>query len=198
VEKPPYIEVEVKLRYRASAAEARLMIEGHGYRMAQPRTLESDQVFDRQDAELRRSDQLLRLRKTGTRAMVTYKGPSKRERHKSREEIEFDVTDASALTKVLERLGYVPRFRYEKFRTMFAMSGEPGIITIDETPIGVYLELEGPAEWIDATAERIGFSASEYLTASYAALYGEYRRSNPNAPADMIFEDDANPRTVEK
>lgn len=196
--KAPYIEVEVKLRCAGSASAAQSMIESHGYRCVEPRTLESDQVFDRQDAELRRSDQLLRLRKTGERAMITYKGPSRRERHKSREEIEFDVSDAAALTEVLERLGYVPRFRYEKYRTKFATPGEPGFITIDETPIGVFLELEGPPAWIDATAARLGFSPSEYLTSSYSSLYAEYRRSNAGAPADMTFLDTPDRRTIGK
>ncbi len=163
------------------------MIESHGYHLAEPRTLESDQVFDREDSELRRSDQLLRLRRTGQRAMITYKGPGHRGRHKSREEIEFDVSDASALTEVLARLGYAPQFRYEKYRTKFAAPGEPGFITIDETPIGVFLELEGSPDWIDATAARIGFSTAEYLTSSYSSLYADYVRSNPNAPRDMIF-----------
>jgi adenylate cyclase class 2 len=198
LEKPRYIEVEVKLRYGASPGAAQSMIEGHGYQLVEPRSLESDQVFDRQDGELRRSDQLLRLRKAGDRAMITFKGPSRRERHKSREEIEFDVSDAAALTEVLERLGYAPRFRYEKYRTKFAAQGETGFITIDETPIGVFLELEGPPEWIDATATRLGFSPSEYLTSSYSSLYAAYRRSNPEAPADMTFLDEPGRRTIGK
>ena len=120
--------------------------------------------------------------------MVTYKGPGhRRTPYKSREEIEFDVSDATALTEVLARLGYAPRFRYEKYRTKFAAPGEPGFITIDETPIGVFLELEGPVEWIDATAARLGFSAAEYLTSSYSSLYAEYLLSNPNASRDMTF-----------
>lgn len=185
--KAPYTEVEVKLRFAAPASAAQSLIESRGYHLVEPRILESDQLFDRQDSELRRSDQLLRLRKTGARAMVTYKGPGQRGRHKSREEIEFDVSDAFALTEVLERLGYAPRFRYEKYRSKFAAPGEPGFITIDETPIGVFLELEGLPDWIDATAARLGFSTAEYLTSSYSSLYAEYIRSNPNAPCDMIF-----------
>jgi hypothetical protein len=63
---------------------------------------------------------------------------------------------------------------------------------VDETPIGVFLELESQSEneckqWIDSTAERLGFGAQDYITASYAALYMEYRESNPGAPPDMVF-----------
>jgi len=184
----PYIENEIKLRYPAGADAARRMLEQHGYQAIEPRTLESDQLFDRPAGDLRNSDQLLRLRRTGARAIVTYKGPAQRERHKSREEIEFEVSDAAAFRRVLDRLGYSPAFRYEKYRTKFAARGEPGFVTIDETPMGTFLELEGPAEWIDQTATRLGFSHADYLTSSYASLYREYREANRDAPQNMTFE----------
>jgi adenylate cyclase, class 2 len=184
---PDMIETEVKIRFERGADDARGLIENRGYVLLQPRTLESDQVFDRGVDELRAADQLLRLRRSGACATVTYKGPANRERYKSREEIEFDVSDPDTFELVLNRLGYTPRFRYEKFRTKFAAAGEHGVITIDETPIGVFLELEGEAGWIDQTAARLGLEPSEYCTHSYAALYREYLRLHPGAPSDMVF-----------
>ena len=194
-------ETEIKLLWQGSAEEARALIERHGYSLSSPRTHEADQLFDLASGALRRSDQILRLRKTssaeeGQRAMVTYKGCASREIYKSREEIEFDVSDPDAFTLVLERLGYHPGFRYEKYRTMFKAYGEPGLITIDETPIGVYLELEGPQAWIDSTAARLGFPAERFLTVSYARLYREHLEHHPGAPPDMTF-DIGNPYTAE-
>lgn len=180
------VETEVKILFKASPQDARDLIERAGYTASEPRTLESDQLFDRPPSALRNADQLLRLRRSGARSTVTYKGPANRERYKSREEIEFDVSDPSAFELVLNRLGYTPGFRYEKFRTKFA--APPGIITIDETPIGVFLELEGPSEWIDSTAVRLGFGPSEYCTLSYGALYREYLRSHQGAPGNMVFD----------
>ena len=193
-------ETEIKLRWQGSAEEARVLIEHHGYSLSSPRTLEVDQLFDLVSGALRQSDQVLRLRRTssadgGQRAMVTYKGCASRQIYKSREEIEFDVSDPAAFTLVLERLGYHPGFRYEKYRTMFKAYGEPGLITIDETPIGVYLELEGPQAWIDSTAARLGFPAERFLTVSYAGLYREHLEQHPEAPRDMTF-DIGNPYTA--
>jgi adenylate cyclase class 2 len=182
------IETEVKIRFPSGAAAARNLIERHDYVVIEPRTLESDRIFDRGISELKTADQLLRLRRSGPLSTVTYKGPADRQRYKSREEIEFDVSAPDAFELVLNRLGYTPRFRYEKFRTKYASpAAEPGIITIDETPIGVFLELEGEAAWIDRTAARLGFDASAYCTHSYAALYKEYLLSHADAPADMVF-----------
>ena len=185
----PYVETEIKLRFAPGADAARGMLEQHGYGQAEPRTLEADQLFDRPDGELKRTNQLIRLRRAGTRATITYKGPPTPGRYKSREEIEFDVSDAGAFSQVLERLGYQPGFRYEKFRTKFTASGEHGFVTLDETAIGVFLELEGPPEWIDRTAARLGFPPSAYLTDSYASLYRQYRETHEAAPVDMLFED---------
>ena len=194
-------ETEIKLLWQGSGEDARALVERHGYKLSSPRTLESDQLFDLPSGALRQSDQILRLRKSlsveqSRRAMVTYKGCASREIYKSREEIEFDVSDPDAFTLVLERLGYHPGFRYEEYRTMFKAYGEPGLITIDETPIGVYLELEGPQAWIDSTAARLGFPAERFLTVSYAGLYREHLEQHPGGPADMTF-DIGNPYTAE-
>ena len=185
-------ETEIKLRWQGSAEEARALIERHGYALTSPRTLESDQLFDLSSGALRQSDQILRLRRTSSpgeapQAIVTYKGCASREVYKSREEIEFEVSDPDAFILVLERLGYHPGFRYEKYRTKFKAYGEPGLITIDETPIGLYIELEGPQDWIDSTAARLGFAAAGFLTVSYAGLYREHREQHPEAPPNMTF-----------
>lgn len=185
-------ETEIKLYWHVTAQEAQALIGRHGYVLSAPRTLEADQLFDLPSSALRQSDRILRLRRTsspdgGAHAMVTYKGPATREVYKSREEIEFDVSDPGAFMLVLERLGYQPSFRYEKYRSTFKAYGQPGIVTIDETPIGIYLELEGPQEWIDSTAALLGFPVEEFLTVSYAALYRKYRDQNPQAPPDMTF-----------
>jgi adenylate cyclase class 2 len=180
------VENEIKLRV-ADTAEARRRIEQLGYRLFRSRTLESDQLFDRTDGEMKRTDRILRLRRVDDRATLTYKGAAQRSRHKNREEIELDVSDGHALTLVLDRLGYHPGFRYEKYRTMFRRENEPGIVTIDETVIGTFLELEGPAEWVDRTAAQLGYSPDDYLTVSYASLYREYQKQHQEVGDNMTF-----------
>jgi len=192
------IETEIKIPFAGSAQEARELIERHGFSVSEARVLESDQTFDRPGYELRAADQLLRLRRSGSRAMVTYKGPTNRERYKSREEIEFDVSDPAAFELVLDRLGYQPRFRYEKYRTIFREPGGQGVVTIDETPIGIFLELEGEAAWIDRVAARLGFSTAEYCTASYGALYQEYLRAHEGASTNMVFGTGPSPEKQRK
>jgi adenylate cyclase class 2 len=187
------IETEVKIRFAGNAGEAYKLIEGLGYKIRIPRTYETDQLFDRADGSLRASDQVLRIRREhtadGKRCILTYKGPADRERYKSREEIETGVTDGDHLVLILDRLGFKGGFRYEKYRTTFGGSEQAGIITVDETPLGIFLELEGPKEWIDFTATHLGFSASDYVITSYPKLWKEYLHERSNASPDMVFLD---------
>jgi len=199
------IETEVKIHWQGTALEAFALIESKGYTMRKVRTLEIDQIYDRGLGELREAGKLLRLRRTGSgidalekNATITYKGPAEVGRYKSREEIEFFVDDAENCVLVLDRLGYQPAFRYEKFRTMYWKEGEPGVITVDETPMGVFVELEGGKDWIDSAAERLGAGVSQYITASYASLYREYRQGNKVLPPDMVFPDEAFRKTRAK
>ena len=183
---PDSIETEIKLRLSDAAAIAALL-ERHRYSIREPRSLQSDQVFDRPTGELRNARSLLRVRTAQGRSTLTYKGPPlSAAPYKSREELEASTTDNAALLAILDRLGYVPAFRYEKYRTVFAAAGEPGEIALDETPIGAFLELEGPGDWIDRTANTLGFAEKDYITLSYATLYRQHREQH-GGPPDMIF-----------
>ncbi|HEV8412873.1 MAG TPA: class IV adenylate cyclase [Bryobacteraceae bacterium] len=183
------VETEIKLRVPHSPERARALLEALGFQAIGPRELETNQTFDLAQGELRQSGRLLRLRSAGGRWTVTYKGPSEaNSAHKSREEIETQVSDGPAFAQILEKLGYQPSFAYEKYRTTFEAPGEDGIVTLDETPMGDFLELEGPGYWIDRTAVKLGFGTADYITSSYAALYEEHRRFHATVPRDMQFQ----------
>jgi adenylate cyclase class 2 len=108
-------------------------------------------------------------------------------RHKSREEFETAVSDAANAAKILNRLGFLDCFRYEKYRTEFARSHEPGVVMLDETPIGNFLEIEGPPDWIDETAHELGFDEDKYMTASYGTLYRRHCEAHGRKPSHMVF-----------
>jgi adenylate cyclase class 2 len=109
-----------------------------------------------------------------------------------REEIEVEVTEAAILSKIFEGLGMRGWFRYEKYRTTYGMdSSRPWakelLIEVDETPIGVFAELEGPPEAIDRAAEELGFSKQDYVLRNYLTLYLEECRRTGVEPGDMLF-----------
>src|SRR5205085_2563351 len=142
---------------------------------------------DTPSLDLRRKGELIRVRRAGEVGVLTFKGPSKAGRHKTREELECEVDNPERMQLILGRLGYYPVFRYEKFREEYERPGEHGTITVDETPIGNFLELEGSPKWIDGTAKELGFSPADYVTQSYGSLYLAWCREHGIAPSDMLF-----------
>jgi len=131
---------------------------------------------------------LLRVRRAGKTVTCTSKGAEAvGGRHKRREEHEFLASDFEAALAVFGAVGYREAFRYEKFRTEFARAGEPGHVTLDETPVGVYMELEGPARWIDRTALILGFPRDRWITLSYARIYKESCDARGTVAGDMRF-----------
>ena len=181
------VETEIKLK-SPSAAAATNLLEAAGFQIVKPRALETNQLYDTPEESLRLSGKLLRLRTWNGAHMLTYKGPSlSGGPHKSREEIETGLEDSGRMAAILARLGMVPKFRYEKFRTMYRIASQPGCAVVDETPIGVFLELEGEPAWIDATAAKLGFMPADYITASYGTLYLEHCRRHGIVPGDMVF-----------
>lgn len=180
-------ETEIKLAI-GEASEARLRIERIGFTESKARVFERNLVFDLPDGALQHSRRLLRLREAGETATLTFKGvPIDGGVHKSREERETSVGSFGEMRTILERLGYGVTFVYEKFRTEFHRAGQNGTVTLDETPIGNYLELEGDSPWIDATAPQLGFSLQDYVTASYGRLYADWCAAHGIAPANMQF-----------
>ena len=125
--------------------------------------------------------------------MLTYKGAPLRSRdYKIRREIETHVEDGHRLGEILLLLGLREVFSYEKFRTIYAPRGKRDVaeapqVVFDETPIGNYLELEGPQRWIDEVARQLGYSRREYITESYAALYRKKCQAEHKTPGNMIF-----------
>jgi adenylate cyclase class 2 len=179
-------ETEVKLAL-STAAEGRRLLLAAGFRVSRRRVFEANTLFDTSRQTLRRAGRLLRVRQAGPLGTFTYKGPPAIGKYKDREELEVETSDASRLAEILTRLDFRPVFRYEKYRTEYRRSDEAGLATLDETPVGVFLELEGAPVWIDRNARRLGFREAGYITASYYALYAEHCRKHGVRPTHMTF-----------
>lgn len=163
-------------------------------------------IFDTPQGGLAKHGQLLRIRKETpqrkgkkgeARIVLTFKKPAvaaadDEHGHKVREEIETEVRDEAALRKIFEGLGMSGWFSYEKYRTTMKLPGlakwaKDLVIELDETPLGMFVELEGPAEAIDRAAQELGYSRKDYIAKSYLALYLEECRRRGESPKDMVF-----------
>ena len=177
-------EREIKLRF-ASADEAREKVLALGATPLLGRRLQEDCLFDTDDERLRRQRSTLRVRSEGGKALLTLKGPVTPGLVKIREEFETVVADGAVLQTILEELGLHVWFRYEKYREEF--TADDVVIAIDETPVGVFVEVEGGEEAIHATARALGRTPSDYITDSYRFLFLQHRDANGLDGADMVF-----------
>ncbi len=210
----PGREIEIKLRVLDVLALRRLLKRLRAREIV-PRTYESNTLYDTAGRTLMRRGELIRIRIEqpaspggkrrpggGAAAILTYKGPVqdspvlKRRgnrpkaapRFKVRDEIEISLGDGGKMAEILRALGLRPVFRYEKFRTTYALPGIANLkVEMDETPVGVFLELEGGRAAIDRAARLLGYSRSEYLTQTYGVLYIADCRRRGTSPANMLF-----------
>lgn len=178
---------ETEIKVRVDARAVRRLLQRSGFRVKRRRVFESNIIYDTSDLALRRQGRLLRLRRAGDRVTLTVKGPADSGKHKSREELECRVPSFELVDRIIRGIGFIPVFRYEKYRTEYALVEGTGTVMLDVTPIGDFLELEGAPEWIDDTARRLGFAESAYITASYAALHAEHCRASGSPWCDMVF-----------
>jgi adenylate cyclase class 2 len=182
------VEIEVKFRV-ADPAGLEKKLQSVGFRCVTPRTFERNVLYDTPDRRLRAQQAILRIRKYGERWLLTHKclprDNDPAARHKHRVETETIITDGEALGVVFTQLGYEPVFAYEKWRTEFADS--TGHRVLDETPIGIFAELEGPEEWIDTIALKLGLDASQLITLSYGRLFEEWRARTGSTASDLTF-----------
>ncbi len=180
------IEVEVKIRLPGTENIHRLL-ESAGLAISVSREFESNIIYDTEDNKLRERGVLLRLRHVGSKNVITWKGRAAPGPHKSRPELETTIGSLETLHSILTELGFRPSFKYEKYRTEFASGDEAGVVTLDETPIGDFLELEGTGDWIDRTAHRLGFSRQDYVVESYGRLYLADCERRGVQPTHMVF-----------
>lgn len=180
-------ETEAKFRViDRPALEERLAALGA---VAGTREDEVNLLLDDDDASLRTRGCALRVRTFGGRGLLTYKGPASYDGGvKGRLELESGVDAPANVLALLEALGFRPRFRYDKRRTpwRFADPARP-LVVVDETPLGLFAEIEGETEAVRALAAELGVAEESFLRASYFGLWQAARESEPELPEDMVF-----------
>jgi adenylate cyclase, class 2 len=177
-------EVEIKFRVDDVRSLNRRLRKS-GFRLLTRSTREINTLYDLPGQLLRQRGELLRLRKYGTHWLLTHKAKAKAGRHKTRVENETRIADGVRMEAILRALGFAPTFRYEKFRAEW--SDGKGHVVVDETPIGTFGEIEGPARWIDRTAQILQILRNDYITSTYTELFFQWKRQTGNPANEMTF-----------
>ncbi|MGB8802796.1 MAG: class IV adenylate cyclase [Candidatus Acidiferrales bacterium] len=195
-------EIEIKLRITDIPELLHKIKKLHV--IPQPRLREQNILYDTPQSHLRRRKMLIRLRietsanphapanPAKERVILTSKAPPQPHRNNrpSRYKIRAEREQVASISsrqyaKALTSLGFRPAFRYDKFRTTFRLQDLH--LDLDETPAGVYLELEGTPKAIDRAAKALGFAKDQYLRATYWDLYVAACRRRGTKPKNMLF-----------
>ena len=180
------MEREVKLAFR-DVDEARIAILAAGAEPLRARRLQEDCLLDTQDDQLFSRRCVLRVRMECGKTLLTFKGPVQESSMKLREELETIVGDGLLLLRVLEQLGFRVWFRYQKYREEFAH--EDVIVALDETPVGVFVEIEGSETGIHEMASALARKPEDYVLDSYRGLFAKHCQRNGLPVSDMMFEE---------
>jgi adenylate cyclase, class 2 len=194
-------EIEIKLRV-SKLREVLRRIRQMGA-VPRGRVFERNTLFDTPDSSFWRHGRLLRVRtqtpapgngsRGGTEtAILTAKAPPstqsrtrKKLPYKERLESEIAVREPAGWPRVLPHLGFRAGFKYEKYRTSFRLRGLH--LDLDETPVGVFLELEGSPAAIRRTARSLGYAPKDHIRATYWDLYVADCRRLKRTPRNMVF-----------
>ncbi len=182
----PHEEIEAKfISPDLPAVRQRLL--AIGARLKTPRTYEDNLCFDTPEKRLQQQHRLLRLRRD-RRCVLTYKEPgiNADPDYKVRQEHEVTVSDFDQMRAILEKLGFVPVLRYEKYRETFQY--QDAEILLDETPLGGFVEIEGPRSAIRDLAVQLGLDFEARLTASYGDIFAAVCSTHDLPFTDMTFD----------
>jgi adenylate cyclase, class 2 len=183
------LEIEVKL---ACDDLGRLTRAGFELNLRKARHFEDNWLLEDANQTLIKQGAALRIRVVDGRGWVTYKGEAQETTAsplKVREEIESAVSDPEKLIALFERLGYHRDFRYQKYRTTYAIlfDGAALEVAYDETPMGNFIEIEGDEGHVLGILERAGFTAADSIRESYPELQAKRCKTRGLPLEDLIF-----------
>lgn len=143
--------------------------------------------FDTPQLDLEKKGVFLRVRE-GSKKNITLKEKiGENEAVKTRKETEFGIEDIESMRYILERIGFSYIRIFEKFRINMEYKG--AILSIDELPFGIYLEIEGEEDDINLITKELGYRDEDKIVGTYWDLFEEYKQENNLEGKDILFPD---------
>jgi adenylate cyclase class 2 len=161
--------IEIEKKYRLTKRQREDVLRRLEEVGARPRGEEFEENTIYSGGALKRDNCVLRLRRAGKKALLTYK-----ERFpgyssiKHQREDETVVADPEAMDAILDALGFIRALVYEKRRQTWRL-GKTEIV-VDELPFGLFMEIEGSEEAIKAAERELGVKGLRAEHATYPEL----------------------------
>lgn len=169
-----YFEIEQKYRIK-NPSKIRVLLRRLGAKKVHAGK-EYNELYDF-NGRLRAKQSILRLRKWGKKALLTFKGRRLKSKYKKRVEIETPV-DFEKTQWLLRMVGFRPIAEYRKKREEFKLG--TAAVTLDHlSGHGWFVEIEGQPKSIDAAARKLGLSDKDLEPRSYLQIvYPAWRQTD--------------------
>lgn len=162
--------IEIEKKYRLTAQQRDQVLQRLKEAGAEGRGEEFEEnTIYRGTETLTRGTAVLRLRRAGNTAKLTFKErlPSSSAIKHQREE-ETIVADPEAMAAILDALGFTRALVYEKRRQTW-LFGKVEVV-VDELPFGLFMEIEGAEEDINAAERKLGVDGFRTEQSTYPQL----------------------------
>ena len=73
----------------------------------------------------------------------------------------------------------------EKYRVNLQYKG--AVLSLDEMPFGMFLEIEGTEEQIETITTELGYSANDKVLGTYWDVFEEYQKENNLTGENIVF-----------
>jgi adenylate cyclase, class 2 len=169
--------IEIEKKYRLTEAQRESIVSRlkASAAMRHGTEFESNTLYRSPNIDLDKA--ILRLRRVGNRAILTFKKRFASESPIKRQlEEETEVADADATERILASLGFTPSLVYEKRRQTWEYLDTE--IVIDELPFGWFMEIEAAESDIERVEHELGAEGLEAEKSTYPDLTQRHGKTN--------------------
>lgn len=177
------IEKEIKLKVKDYKALLETLLKNGAVILNKSK--EKTIRFDTPNMDLEKRGVFLRVR-SGSKNTITMKEKFGEDKNiRSRKETEFEIGDVNQMAYILEKLGFTFIRIMEKYRINLQYKG--AILSIDEMPFGMFLEIEGVEEVVGQISSELGYLESDKILETYWGLFEEYKKENNLTGDNIVF-----------
>ena len=112
-----------------------------------------------------------------------------------RVELETSISDVENVVNMMPYFGFKNKISWEKKRINFYSNNDINdindikfCISLDETPMGYFLEIESTEAEIEKIIKMLELDDSQRTSKPYLGLWDEYKKANHIDEADMMFK----------
>ena len=179
--------IEVEVKFLLSDVEDMRRRIADTSAVKRGRVFETNIRFDDDSDNLAVNSSLLRLRQDDRNTLTFKTKPPKEDpQFKIHNEYEVIVSDFDMMGIILEKLGFVRRQIYEKWRETFILNATN--LCIDSMPYGDFIEIEGTKTAIIAVTSRLGLVWDHRILLNYLEMFNIIKKHFSLSFDDVTFD----------